>query len=116
MNAAAVLPIFLLFGSNLVMNTAWYWHLRDPARPLWIVISISWGLALFEYSLAVPANRIGGRFYSLAQLKTIQEVITLATFVIVAWFLFGTKPGASQIAGFAMIVAGAALVFKGTIG
>lgn len=113
MNASSVLPIAMLFGSNLVMNTAWYGHLRTPNRALWLMVLMSWGLAFFEYCLAVPANRIGAKTYSLAQLKTIQEVITLVTFVIVAWVLFGVKPGLSQLAGFALIAAGAALVFKG---
>jgi uncharacterized protein (DUF486 family) len=73
----------------------------------------SWGLAFFEYWLAVPANRLGSKAYSLAQLKTMQEVFSLAGFVLVAWALFGQKPGLAQLAGFALIVAGAALIFKG---
>jgi hypothetical protein len=102
----------MLVGSNLVMNVAWYAHLKAPHRALWIAILTSWALAFFEYCLAVPANRIGAERYSLAQLKTMQEAITLATFMIVAYALFGTRPGLSQIAGFVLIVAGAALVFK----
>src|SRR5580700_6555892 len=75
-------PILLLIGSNIFMTTAWYWHLRFREVPLWQVILISWGLALFEYCLAVPANRYGSYVYTAAQLKTIQEVITLSVFAV----------------------------------
>ena len=73
-------PIVLLIGSNVFMTTAWYWHLRYKEVPLWQVILISWGLAFFEYCLAVPANRYGsaGLFGGRPELKTIQEVITLS--------------------------------------
>lgn len=113
MNPALLLPPLLLAVSNLFMNLAWYGHLKAPGRALWAAIMVSWGIALFEYCLAVPANRIGAQTYSLAQLKTMQEVFSLLGFVMVAWFLFGQKPGLSQLAGFALIVAGAALVFRG---
>ena len=75
-----VLPVLLLIGSNAFMTTAWYWHLRFKEVPLWQVILISWGLAFFEYWMAVPANRYGSAVYSAAQLKTIQEVVTLTIF------------------------------------
>ena len=116
MRLAGWLPIAMLAGSNLVMNVAWYGHLKAPHRALWLAIALSWALAFFEYCLAVPANRIGAKAYSLAQLKTLQEVMSLTAFVIVAWVLFGVKPGVSQLAGFALIVAGAALVFKSPLG
>src|SRR5271169_5210008 len=77
-----LLPIVLLIGSNVFMTTAWYWHLRYKEVPLWQVILISWGLAFIEYCLAVPANRYGSATYSAAQLKTIQEVITLSVFAV----------------------------------
>ena len=77
-----VFPILLLIGSNAFMTTAWYWHLRFKEVPLWQVILISWGLAFFEYCLAVPANRYGSAAYSPAQLKTIQEVVTLSVFAL----------------------------------
>ncbi len=109
-------PPLLLVGSNIVMNIAWYAHLKTPHRALWIVVLSSWALALFEYMLAVPANRIGAERYSLAQLKTMQEAITLITFVGVAYFLFGVRPNWSQAAGFVLIVAGAALVFRSPLG
>ncbi len=75
--------ILLLIGSNILMTFAWYWHLNYEEHALWKVILISWGIAFFEYCLAVPANRIGyttGGF-TAAQLKITQEVITLAVFV-----------------------------------
>ncbi|MDE2405865.1 MAG: DMT family protein [Sphingomonadales bacterium] len=112
MNWGAILPVVMLAGSNLVMNVAWYGHLKAPGRPLWLAVLMSWGLAFFEYWLAVPANRLGAKTYSLAQLKTLQEVLSLTAFVVVAWVLFGQKPGVAQVAGFALIVAGAGLVFR----
>ncbi|MEJ6009965.1 DMT family protein [Novosphingobium aquae] len=113
MNPAFLLPPLLLAGSNLFMNVAWYGHLKAPSRALWAAIAICWCIALFEYCLAVPANRMGAQAYSLAQLKTMQEVFSLLGFVVVAWVMFGQKPGLSQLAGFALIIAGAALVFRG---
>lgn len=95
------------------MNLAWYGHLKEPNKVLWVAVLGSWALAFCEYCLAVPANRIGSKAYSLAQLKTMQEVFSLAGFVLVAWALFGQKPGLAQLAGFVLIVAGAALIFKG---
>ena len=78
-----ILPtILLLIASNLFMTVAWYAHLRNLAdRPWYVAAIVSWGIALFEYLLQVPANRIGFRTLSLAQLKIIQEVITLGVFV-----------------------------------
>jgi len=72
----------LLVCSNIFMTFAWYAHLRDlRARPLIVAILVSWGIALFEYSLQVPANRIGNSVLNLSQLKIMQEVITLSVFV-----------------------------------
>ncbi|WP_423142787.1 DMT family protein [Parablastomonas sp. CN1-191] len=116
MNWGALAPVGLLAGSNLVMNLAWYGHLKAPHRALWLAILLSWGLAFFEYCLAVPANRIGSSTYSLAQLKTIQEVCSLLAFVVIAWALFGARPTMSQAAGFALIAAGAWFVFKSPFG
>ena len=72
----------MLIGSNVFMTTAWYRHLRFKEVPLFCVILVSWGLAFLEYCLAVPANRWGSAVYSAAQLKTIQEVITLIVFAV----------------------------------
>jgi uncharacterized protein (DUF486 family) len=116
MNPSAFLPPALLAASNLFMNVAWYAHLKTPHRALWLAVLASWGIAFFEYCLAVPANRIGVGSYSLAELKTLQEVMSLATFVLVAWWLFGTRPGPSTIAGFVLIGVGAFLVFKAPLG
>ncbi|RZA26224.1 MAG: hypothetical protein EOP10_04300 [Proteobacteria bacterium] len=75
--------IILLVLSNIFMTYAWYGHLKDfRAKPLLMVIFISWGIAFFEYCLQVPANRIGAGYFSLAQLKIIQEVITLLVFAV----------------------------------
>jgi uncharacterized protein len=87
-----VWPVLLLVGSNLFMTVAWYGHLKFPTAPLWIVIAASWGVALFEYVLQVPANRLGSEVYSVTQLKVIQEAITLVMFVGFAWAVFGEIP------------------------
>jgi uncharacterized protein (DUF486 family) len=79
--------VALLFFSNIFMTFAWYGHLRDlRQKPLWVAILVSWGIAFFEYCLQVPANRIGYGSMSLAQLKIIQEVITMLVFVGFAHF------------------------------
>ena len=77
-----IAPIALLCCSNVFMTFAWYGQLKFPATPLWLVILVSWGIAFFEYCLAVPANHIGHSVYSAAQLKTMQEIITLLVFAI----------------------------------
>ncbi|HUD53079.1 DMT family protein [Parvibaculum sp.] len=110
---AYLLPIGLLTLSNLFMTTAWYWHLKYKATPLVMVIAISWGLALFEYCLAVPANRFGSSVYSATQLKTIQEVITLTVFVGFSAFYLGQAPTWNTAIGFALIAAGAWFIFRG---
>lgn len=116
MNFAFVAPVVLLAGSNLIMNTAWYWHLKVPGKALWVAVLLSWGIALFEYALAVPANRIGSQAYSLGQLKVMQETMSLLAFVLVAWALFGQKPGLNEIVGFCLVGAGAWFIFKGPLG
>jgi uncharacterized protein (DUF486 family) len=110
---AAIAPMGMLAASATIMNVAWYWHLKGPQRALWVAVLLSWGIALAEYALAVPANRIGAQAYSLVQLKTIAEVCSLTGFVAVSWFLFGQRPVPSQLAGFALIAAGAFLIFRG---
>ncbi len=73
--------VLLLLGSNIFMTYAWYGHLKDlKGKPLMVVILFSWSIAFFEYCLQVPANRIGSRYYSLGQLKVIQEIITMCVF------------------------------------
>ncbi len=110
-----LLPILLLLGSNLFMTFAWYGHLRFKDRPLWGVVLASWGLAFFEYWLAVPANRIGSGVYSAAQLKAIQEVITLVVFCGFSALYLGQKIGVNQMIGFGLIAAGAFFVFRGPV-
>ena len=95
------------------MTLAWYGHLRFKDNPLWLVILASWGIALFEYCLAVPANRWGSAVYSAAELKAIQEVVTLGVFVVFSFLYLGQKVSALQGLGFALIAAGAFLVFHG---
>jgi hypothetical protein len=75
-------PIVLLFVSNIFMTFAWYGQLKFPSTPLWLVVLASWGIAFIEYCFAVPANRIGHQVYSTAQLKTLQEIITLLVFAV----------------------------------
>ncbi len=105
------LPIALLIGSNAFMTTAWYWHLRYKEVPIYWVILISWSLAFFEYCLAVPANRYGSNVYDPAQLKTIQEVVTLTVFAVFSTFYLRDPLTWSQGFGFALIAAGAFFVF-----
>ncbi len=107
-----LLPILLLIGSNLFMTMAWYGHLKFKDRPLWVVVMVSWGLAFFEYWLAVPANRYGSAVYSAAQLKAIQEVITLVVFAGFSVLYLGQKIGVNQVIGFAFIALGAFFVFR----
>jgi len=106
-----LLPIALLLGSNVFMTFAWYGHLRYTSAPLALAVLASWGIALFEYSLMVPANRIGSQVYSAPELKAIQEVITLVVFAgFSAWYL-GQPLKWNHWAGFALIAAAAWLIF-----
>lgn len=113
---SALWPILLLAVSSIVMNVAWYYHLKQPSLGMLAAIGLAWGIALFEYALAVPANRIGIAHYSLPELKTMQEVLSLAAFVLVAWALFGETPGPSQLLGFVLIAGGAFMIFKSPLG
>jgi uncharacterized protein (DUF486 family) len=108
-----LLPILLLIASNVFMTLAWYGHLNFKSQPLWIVVLVSWGIALIEYCLAVPANRIGHEVYSAAQLKTIQEVVTLIVFAGFSVVVLKEPLGWNHAVGFALIAAGAAFVFVG---
>lgn len=82
MNSAVLTTICLLTLSNVFMTFAWYGHLKFVQTwPIWLAVLISWGIAFFEYALQVPANRIGFEVLSLAQLKILQEVITLSVFI-----------------------------------
>ena len=105
-------PIVLLLASNVFMTLAWYGHLRFKAAPLAIVILASWAIAFAEYCLAVPANRWGSAVYTTAQLKTLQEVITLIVFVGFSIVYLKEPIGWSQALGFALIAMGAYFVFQ----
>jgi uncharacterized protein len=115
LGSPAVAPILLLIASNAFMTFAWYGHLKFPDRALWLVVLASWGIAFFEYCLAVPANRIGHQVYSAAELKTIQEVVTLGVFALFSVFWLGEKLTINHAIGFALICAGAFFVFKAPI-
>ena len=106
-------PILMLVASNVFMTFAWYGHLKFGSKPLWIVVMVSWGIALFEYCLAVPANRIGHQVYSAAELKTIQEVITLLVFAVFSVAFLGEKLTLNHAVGFALIFGGAWVIFRG---
>ncbi|MGL4395448.1 MAG: DMT family protein [Hyphomicrobium sp.] len=109
-------PIVLLSLSNVFMTIAWYGHLKYKASPLWIAILASWAIAFVEYCFAVPANRFGHAVYSAAELKTMQEVITLVVFAGFSVFVLNESLTINHAIGFALIVAGAFFVFKGPIG
>ncbi|MFN4244472.1 MAG: DMT family protein [Tepidisphaerales bacterium] len=106
-----VLPILLLIGSNLFMTFAWYGHLKYKAAPLATVVLVSWGIAFFEYCLMVPANRLGHQVYSAAQLKGMQEIITLTVFAGFSISYLGEAIRWNHVAAFVLIVAAAFLLF-----
>lgn len=106
-----IAPWALLVASNVFMTFAWYGHLKNKSLALPVAILSSWLIALPEYMLAVPANRIGSGMYSTAQLKVGQEVITLLVFILFSYFYLGEAIKWSTIAGFGLIVAGVAVVF-----
>jgi hypothetical protein len=106
-----VLPVLMLFASNVFMTFAWYGHLKFKEVSLPLVIVISWGIAFFEYWLAVPANRWGSAVYSAAQLKTMQEVITLIVFAGFSVLYLKQPLGWNHALGFGLIALGAFLIF-----
>lgn len=108
---APIFTIILLLLSNVFMTFAWYGHLKFKAAPLYIVVLVSWGIAFFEYCFQVPANRIGYGYFNAAQLKTIQEVITLSVFVLFSVFYLGEAFHWKQGVGFAFIAIGAFFIF-----
>lgn len=106
-----VITIGLLVASNVFMTVAWYGHLKYKAASLLVVILASWGIALFEYLLQVPANRIGHGYFSAAELKTIQEVITLVVFAVFSVTYLKESLGWNHAVGFALIALGAFFIF-----
>ncbi|QNP41257.1 DMT family protein [Lysobacter solisilvae (ex Woo and Kim 2020)] len=105
-------PALLLLASNIFMTFAWYGHLRYKSAPLALAIAVSWGIALFEYCLMVPANRLGSAMYSAPQLKGMQEVITLLVFAGFSTWYLGQPLKWNHWAGFALIVVAAWLIFQ----
>ena len=107
-----LLPVLLLTISNVFMTFAWYGHLKYKGSALWIVILISWGIALFEYCFQVPANRIGHEYFTAAQLKTMQVVITLVVFSIFSIFYLKEDFQWNYLVGFGLIILAVFFIFK----
>lgn len=103
--------VLLLIASNVFMTFAWYGHLKRPSLPMSTAILVSWGIALGEYCLQVPANRIGYGRFSGYQLKIMQECITVAVFVIFAYFYLGERVRWNHAAAFACILGAVAFAF-----
>ena len=97
--------VVLLILSNVFMTAAWYGHLRFRETSLWKAILVSWGIAFFEYCLQVPANRWGYGYFSAAQLKILQEAITIAVFSAFAWLWLGETLRWNEAAAFLLILA-----------
>lgn len=106
-----LLTPILLVGSNVLMTFAWYGHLKQPSWPMWLAIVISWGIAFFEYCLAVPANRIGYGTFTGQQLKVMQEVITLAVFAVFSVAFLGEQLRWNFLAAGACLVAAVVFIF-----
>ena len=107
------LPVVLLVCSNVFMTFAWYGNLNPKFKslPLWLVVLASWGIAFFEYVFMIPANRWGNSVYSVAQLKIMQEVITLSVFCVFAIYFLGEKFRWNHLAAFGCILAAVAFTF-----
>ncbi len=105
-------PVFMLLLSNIFMTFAWYGHLAYPNRPLWLVVVASWGIAFFEYCIAVPANRWGHAFFSAVELKTIQEVVTLLVFAVFSFAYLKEPLSWNHAVGFGLIALGAFFIFQ----
>lgn len=108
--------VLLLIASNAFMTLAWYGHLKFKQVPLWQAILVSWGIALFEYCLQVPANRWGSGQFSVTQLKILQEVITLGVFTLFTLVVFRETPRWNQVLAYGFIIAAVGLAFLPTPG
>lgn len=106
-----VVTIGLLLASNIFMTFAWYGHLKFKTAPLLVVVLVSWGIAFFEYVLQVPANRVGYGYFNAAQLKTIQEILTLSVFAVFSVVYLKEPFTWNYVVGFALIAAGAFFIF-----
>lgn len=112
-----ITPVVLLFISNIFMTYAWYGHLRDLRnQALWIAILLSWSVALLEYCFQVPANRLGSQFYSLGQLKIIQEVITMIVFACFALFYLDVPLTRNYFYASICLIAAAYFIFRDGVG
>lgn len=111
MNPVPWMTIGLLIASNVFMTVAWYGHLKYKSAALWAVILISWGIAFFEYCLQVPANRMGHGYFSAAELKTIQEVITLVVFAVFSVFFLNEPLKWNHLLGFGLICLAVFVIF-----
>ena len=107
-----VLTVGLLPFSNIFMTVAWYGHLKYPTISLGRVIIISWLIAFFEYCLQVPANRFGYGYFSAAELKTIQEILSLTVFMVFSVLFLGQELKWNYVVGFGLIVLAAFVIFK----
>ena len=112
MDLKSFIPLLMLVASNVFMTFAWYGHLKFKESPLWIVIFVSWGIAFFEYCIQVPANRLGSSYFSVAQLKVAQEVITLSVFTVFSVLYFKEELKWNYIVGFVFILLAVFFVFK----
>ncbi|WP_197042175.1 DMT family protein [Sandarakinorhabdus oryzae] len=108
----ALVTALMLTLSNIFMTFAWYGHLKHKAAPLAAVVMISWGIAFFEYWLAVPANRIGSAALTAPQLKGMQEIISILVFAVFSYFWLGQPVTPRQALGFALIIAAAFLIVE----
>jgi len=106
-----VVTLLLLVVSNLFMTFAWYGHLKFKSWPLWVAVLASWGIAFFEYCLQVPANRWGHGRFCAAQLKIMQEVITVVVFTIFAFLYLGETPRWNYLVAYALIVVAVGFAF-----
>lgn len=105
-------PVVLLVISNIFMTFAWYGHLRFKNKAMWLVILLSWLIAGIEYCFLIPANRIGHQYFSAAQLKGMQEIITLVVFAAFSITYLKEELRWNHYAGFVLIICAALLIFK----
>lgn len=108
-----MITIILLVLSNIFMTLAWYGHLKLKGKPLLLMVLMSWLIALPEYTLQVPANRIGARMFTVTQLKIMQECITLAVFTLIVFLLFGERPSWNILVSYLLIVGAVYFAFRG---
>ena len=101
----------LLFISNTFMTVAWYGHLKYKHTSLWLAIVVSWAIAFFEYVFQVPANRIGANYFSVTQLKIMQECITLVVFTVFAFIVFHEQLRWNNLVSYGLLIGAVAFAF-----